>query len=484
MRHCTLTLLILSLVQPTVGDQIARPRALTAFEEARRALESGRIEWSVLPEGDLEQAIAFVSRYARNGDMIFEMRGDKDGWTRVNRDGTGVTKYPQLFLIKSENQELWYQQETSPNVSVYPKFDPRKQEFHRGIRDIRALGVYPTSGSVDLKVGLDWLWGREEDPFVSFRERRDGDHYIVTGRSQHGALVTWHINAARGWNAERIEYEAGELGVWEAVSTLEKLGEAWFPSETRFYENGRLVESVVVNSGAFNLPSDKSELTPSDLGLEPGTNIWIHDEESNSRRIPPVWNGESAMPLREFWRDVEEGRRTLGPTFARMREKGFSSPYDTPEQIEQRRATRLSMMVRSQAESHHGAWESYVRDFISRYALDEEQRQRAWTILLDCRQRAEAIMQPQRNEMLAAISEYLAAREADDPQQEALAAKINRMREPIDRIFETQLKPRLDKLPTRAQRKAAETAAASQPSPARRSSPRRRKPRLPRAMLV
>ena len=37
------------------------------------------------------------------------------------------------------------------------------------------------------------------------------------------------------------------------------------------------------------------------------------------------------------------------------------------------------------------------------------------------------------------------------------AERVRELRAPIDRIFEEQLKPRLDKLPTRAQRAAAET---------------------------
>ena len=39
-----------------------------------------------------------------------------------------------------------------------------------------------------------------------------------------------------------------------------------------------------------------------------------------------------------------------------------------------------------------------------------------------------------------------------------------RIMKPIEKIFETQLKPRLDKLPTRAQREAAEQCSQTKPS--------------------
>lgn len=52
------------------------------MERARKsAVTSGTIEWSVKSDADQPKTLFYVSRYARNGDTIFENRGDQDGWT-------------------------------------------------------------------------------------------------------------------------------------------------------------------------------------------------------------------------------------------------------------------------------------------------------------------------------------------------------------------------------------------------------------------
>lgn len=251
------------------------------------------------------------------------------------------------------------------------------------------------------------------------------------------------------------------------AATLSQFGNAWFPEEARFYENGNLVEAVVVEQGSFNLPGDKDSFTPADLGLEPGTNLTILDGVKREQKQYPIWNGESIATLGEWMEDVRTGKRKPGPTFERIRKDGeYNSPYETREQVERRRQASRGMQSRWFLERHQRLWEQYVRDFIARYQLDAEQTQRAWTIHLECERTATEVMAPRRQEQTALVSEYLAARDAKDPRADELERKLEKLREPIDKTFETQLKPRLDKLPTRTQRRAAEErAAASQPQP-------------------
>ncbi|UCG32595.1 MAG: hypothetical protein JSU68_13135 [Phycisphaerales bacterium] len=82
------------------------------------------------------------------------------------------------------------------------------------------------------------------------------------------------------------------------------------------------------------------------------------------------------------------------------------------------------------------AWQRYVRDFIRRYRLDEEQSTTAWAILRDLRARAGA---------------HRAAME-----HEAAGAPLEVRMAPIyERLFQ-ELRTRLDRIPTEDQRRAVE----------------------------
>lgn len=88
-------------------------------------------------------------------------------------------------------------------------------------------------------------------------------------------------------------------------------------------------------------------------------------------------------------------------------------------------------------------WAKHVRDFIRRYKLQDDQQQKAWLFYKDAMQRREAAVKA-------------AAKPSSQPQEKESAV--------TERLFD-RLKQRLEILPTRAQRKAAEPApaAASQP---------------------
>ena len=99
-RNLSVIILVLYASVPSrAQDPVERqpPRSLLAFREARRQINSGRIDWTVaLP--DNVRTMHYVSRYAANGDMIFENRGDEDGWTQFDLAGAGSSKFPHLYL--------------------------------------------------------------------------------------------------------------------------------------------------------------------------------------------------------------------------------------------------------------------------------------------------------------------------------------------------------------------------------------------------
>lgn len=108
-------------------------------------------------------------------------------------------------------------------------------------------------------------------------------------------------------------------------------------------------------------------------------------------------------------------------------------------------------------------WEQYVREFIQRYGLNEEQQQQAQAILKDCQAQGERHIRGKKSEMDRIDARITELRNTRDPAATKEVAELSEQRqkliEPIEQIFEKSLKPRLEKLPTRAQRKSAEAAA-------------------------
>lgn len=116
-------------------------------------------------------------------------------------------------------------------------------------------------------------------------------------------------------------------------------------------------------------------------------------------------------------------------------------------------------------------WERYTREFIAKYNLNDEQAAKANATLKDCQEQAARVIkgkESQIEQIEKQISELKSPENKDKDKATKLAdleKQKNKLLEPIGDIFEKKLKPRLDTLPTRAQRKAAE--AAAKPAPAK-----------------
>jgi len=109
-----------------------------------------------------------------------------------------------------------------------------------------------------------------------------------------------------------------------------------------------------------------------------------------------------------------------------------------------------------------GQWDAYVRDFIQRYKLDEEQQQRAFEILKQCKEEARAYVHRRKSTIEDLDRRIQALSGSGDKEKVTELRKLNekktKLLAPVNMIFEKRLKPRLEKLPTRAQREAAEAA--------------------------
>lgn len=101
-------------------------------------------------------------------------------------------------------------------------------------------------------------------------------------------------------------------------------------------------------------------------------------------------------------------------------------------------------------------WGKYVKSFIAKYKLDEGQQSRAWVIYRDLKQRGDK-MRTRIDGIVKPLEAQLGTTK-DAAGRERLQSQIASAKKPLDQMFE-DLKRRLEGLPTRAQRKEAESSA-------------------------
>ncbi len=115
------------------------------------------------------------------------------------------------------------------------------------------------------------------------------------------------------------------------------------------------------------------------------------------------------------------------------------------------------------AQLDNDPWAVHTREFVQRYQLDDDQSQRAWQIYRESRERRDEYVK--RHEARIAGARGAANGAADERTHGRIEELTARERAAIDRLFD-QFKLRLEKLPTRAQRKAAGPAKSSAPDAA------------------
>lgn len=130
-------------------------------------------------------------------------------------------------------------------------------------------------------------------------------------------------------------------------------------------------------------------------------------------------------------------------------------------------------IVRSRR-ADEGEWERYSREFIARFKLDDQQRNAARRILRDCQEQRGRYLASKR-ERIVRLQKRLSANKSGKADRllrefENARRELKELKRPVVKIFEKQLKPRLDKLPTRAQRAAAEKTGKHNAADKRKSN--------------
>jgi hypothetical protein len=251
----------------------------------------------------------------------------------------------------------------------------------------------------------------------------------------------------------------------ETVCTLAQFGEVWFPEQVERLANGEPYRVYTIQEASFNQPDDPVRFTGSDIGLEPGFNI-VTQNFGYGAKHPLFWDGEKPITFDEWKAAIQSGRLKPGPTVEAMRRtRGMASPYLTEEDRQRYEQFHREMSFRATQRKPLSLWERYVADFIERYELNDEQSQKAGQILRDCQSKGTQYLERRKSDFYRLQTEINSAVQTGNKDDlRRLHQKLRSLREPVEEIFEKQLKPRLERLPTRAQRQAAEAKAATQPA--------------------
>ncbi len=442
--------------------QAEPPEALMRAEAARLSLRKARIEWSLenhyIPPAVRKQIGDPSVVVLRTWDMetfhVFQAAG-RDRLDRNLGDAAGVRIYR---LDTDEPDTMWgvWGDHASASLVDDGKYYWRSWEgvtqaqVHPGTGraaklDLRLLGAVsdlPT-GSRDVRI----LFASPEKS-VFCEQQQDGQR-VVHMRQGDVENVFW-IDPKRDYAITRVQtYWSGELR-FEARSRLKRFGDVWFPEVVEFYrfdhDNMATPAKVVrVRAAKFNTPDLPDDLSPADIGITPNHAIQVCDR--SGREIGTArWTGTELVGFGDF-RPAEPEDLPPGLVLASA---GGGEPV----------AGEVFMRPGEQVRTRLSAWERYTLEFIDRYKLDRQQAQRAWLVLRQSQAEAQRVLTREKAvvERIERLSAQMA--KADVQQRASLRDQIAKLSARIDQrldaIFEKRLKPGLERLPTRAQRRAAQ----------------------------
>lgn len=435
-----------------------RPVALVAMEDARRAIRTADFVWSAT--NATGRQVRTRTRVATNG-LSAQFLPNDDGVVEAHGGSTSMRAAQHLWT----SDGYFFHTAGHLFCNTFARDDPFSKLIANSIvRDPRALGMNPSFNVADLDEAIDGF-PRPGIPRDYHSEVIDGIH-CVTAALETRREIIWHINPAKQWNAERVEYRKDGEFLKEMVISLRQRDGIWFPDivTLRRGPQREVVQTWRIESATFNRPEHKQELTLSDIGVEPGMNIMPQGQaaaEHSKKQVESglsqfhhrVWNGTEAVTHEEYRAAKAAGLVRSGPTIQALLQRAAGAPARQVNPPGPQRGAQLT------SASKLSEWEQYVHQFIARYKLSDEQSQKALALLKDCQERARQYLNKNKVKIEQLDASLRSARESRRPdagkQRAAILAQMAKVREPIENIFETRLKPRLEKLPTRAQRKSA-----------------------------
>lgn len=368
-------------------------------------------------------------------------------------------------MLRTEDG-VWIHAENDPSAQVWSPGD--HQPYQSQMFDLRRLSLNPTSHHADLEEVCRAAGLSSPEYSVSTEDKLD----VVTATVGERA-IRWWIDRARNFSIVRAQTLRHGRPTLECLYTVEQIDNVWTTTRVERLvpgtgsARGEPIEILQVHHAEFNRPEHPQQLTPEHIGVETGTYVEFQSDASREG----YWDGGKIIPVDEFFAKLRSGELVRGEGVTRAL---ASLPRVTPQMLAaQRAADEGADSTRSGAEalSHplpasaaemrrqlESEWARHTRRFIIQYGLDREQTQRAWTVLKDCQEMAGRYLNRER-EAFEKLEKHRPSTGSSPPapaSSPVIDERWRALRRPIDRIFETELKPRLERLPTRAQRQRAE----------------------------
>lgn len=451
-RSVAMTLAVVTCAASTSRAQ-ERSHSLERTVRARQSIGTAQIEWQLELRGPRKSVTYNTSRVAGK-DLIVVNRGDEEGVVMRRDDGTPDPLHPNPHLMLVSGSDLWHYQERNIQAKVYPSRgecpDPRNWGLSYG----------PADGPSDEVV---WRDPGRQTGAREYREQERDNLREVRARTDAGEIVWW-LDPARGSSPVRVQLlRDGEVAA-ESRSTLKEFDGVWFPESIAYYskghEGGREPYQIVrVLAARINQPDQPKRLTPNDIGIEVGVNIDRMDDNGRSTAVV-FWDGEKTISIDEYNRRVRAGELQLGAGFQREFRRLVERQEQDDLVLLDKRNDQVVLGARLTLRSVEGLWERYTQAFIRKYHLNADQTQTALTTLRTCQELAQIHFQKERQRVEAHLRDVQAlvqaGGEADPDRIRKLQDAETQLLAPINEIFLKRLKPRLEKIPTSAQRRAVD----------------------------
>ena len=463
-----LPVLWLCVVLPQAdGFSAKKPSALMALEQARLAIRKADVNWnrsdffSEFSCGEKKYKRSIIS----GREIAFFELGTADGTTAWTENGEPVSA-PRAELLKEDS---WWRFD---RTDLYAFLWEGKGNIRMMvIDDLRTAGLLPIPFTATTVQEALWLHPKQSQSPRRYRQRLvEGIYEVEMLMSDTDTVYKWYIDPELGWNPLRCEgiYQGRVFA--ESICEYDQHGDVWFPVSAAYLNSvGDLVTLIEVESVTVNSADIPDELTPDILGMGNGMPVL---PQRGGRRVPPgsgnllYGTGGSLFTIKQYSQLKKKGlietspiliewqRRVKEHTRAMNRRAKETPGGADAVEPQQPKAWRLSspLIVRNKVDVE---WDKYTADFIKRYKLDEGQRQVAGRILRDCKEQRTRYLRSRRAQ-IAKLEGRLSGQKLAKDRHELLI-ELERINSPIHEIFEEQLKPRLDKLLTRKQRKAVES---------------------------
>lgn len=470
-----LTLLCSALGDPPTRRPAALERAIAARSgELLKTVKLDYVRHDRAPESRFGPHSYFYSWCAAGDERIATFWGDEEGVCVREENGRPAKsdreQGPQSTLQR--DAEIWQHRDDSirARVSTAAKtveLMPRYERFF----DMRLLGLDPFGADLDIESHAR-DYGINE---VIYDSRQEDNLIVVTAALPPSGKVYWWIDPNRDYAVVKTASEQDGRRILETEYSLEKIDGVWFPQQIDRYRMdsaGRrikpAVESIEFLATEFNRPEHPRHFSPTDIGIDTGVNVSYDDPT----RKAGIWDGGAVISIDTYAARLKSGDLKPGPNVIRvLRQRAEFPPAEdepagteTSTSADGRAALGFSGAAARMRTRLTTEWERYTRDFIRRFELDQPQTERAKAVLAECEERASKLVSD-RKETLTHWGRQITKPEMQAKASDAMSRELKELRSALQREFDEQLKPRLDKLPTRAQRAAA-TAATTQPAKA------------------